>query len=705
MPASAQQAPFVDPAILSYTKPTITTRIFSRDSQTNAKPQIVSPVMIADGDKPITASPARTIKRERKDSTATATLTEPFNHMAIEDKALSESNNKTKPPVKPGQNGAEEAVPTPQKKSKRGRKGKDNGSQTAPGIIDVKDLHSSPVTTKNTQVRGKGWRQTPLTRDTTPRKKNRHQNGKVVAEDANGWATEDATDIQDLGEFDFQTNLSKFDKRRVFDDIRKDDVTTVEERLVSFNRKFRPGTNNGKNLHYTENVLDPPRNNNVWKSEAGETEEDEEGSAHRSRYSSSRASRRDRSHSRKTTSRKGSTVLAASVTSTSRLARGATGSSLTNSPLSSHTHLAAAQGSANTAARSSLRVLSTNKPCPTISTFQMLELESLCTTELGLSEDILTENAGRGIAETVLKVSPSSTSSSTPSVLILAGNHKSGTRTVAAARHLRNRGVRVTVCVLGGERETDLLESLRRQLDVYRKSGGWVVRWDEFYAKHNADGGAAQQPNPPDVVVDALLGMHLTFDILRLDDQSTAWEMVGWVNWLVSGGSDGGGGSAETTTTKANGKVKAPNPKGKTRQPPAVFSIDVPFGLDPTSGLPTLVDSNTLVLRTSHIIALGAPKVGLVEALFRIAAEEHGSGSGSSDRGWDIWVVDLGIGVAAWKKGSAGSRRRTGVEFGREWTVRVGVGLAPTTGATTTTTTTGGRGRGAAPAPAVVVRE
>lgn len=625
--------------------------------------------MIADSDKPLTASPARTTKRDRKDSTATATLTEPFNHMAIDDKALSETNNEgKKAAVKLATNGNEQGIPTPAKKSNRRRKAKEQSSQTAPGVINIKDLHSSPIAAKNTQGKGKGWRQTPLTRDTAPRKTNRRQNGKIGTEDANGWATEDATDIQDLGDFDFQTNLSKFDKRRVFDDIRKDDVTAVEERLVTFNRKFRPGTNNGKNLHYTENVLDVPQPNNLWKSEAGETEEDEEDSAHHSRYSSGKASRRDRSHSRKTTSRKGSGLLSNSVTSASKLARGTNASSLTNSPRPSQTPFTPTQASFSAAAHPSLRILSTNKPCSTISTFQMLELESLCTTELGLTEDILTENGGRGIAKTILKASPFASPYSLPSVLMLVGNHKSGTRTVAAARHLRNHGVKVTVCVLGGERETDLLASLKRQLEIYRKNGGWVVRWDEYHAKHGVE--AAQQHSLPEVIVDALLGMHVTFDILRLDDQATAWEMVGWVNWLV----DDNGNAALGDDAKENRKPK-----------PTVFSVDVPFGLDPTTGLPTRADSNSdyepLILRTSHVLALGAPKTGLVEALFRHGAADEGDHDDNNENGdaseasvpnWEIWVIDLGIGPGAWKKGSAGSRRRMGVEFGREWSVKVG---------------------------------
>lgn len=82
---------------------------------------------------------------------------------------------------------------------------------------------------------------------------------KANSVNQNGWATEEATDIQDMGDFDFESNLSKFDKRGVFEQIRQEDTTADEERLHTFNRKSRPGTAGGKNLHYTENVLSSPK--------------------------------------------------------------------------------------------------------------------------------------------------------------------------------------------------------------------------------------------------------------------------------------------------------------------------------------------------------------------------------------------------------------------------------------------------------------
>ena len=66
----------------------------------------------------------------------------------------------------------------------------------------------------------------------------------------------DTTGIEDMGDFDFEQELKKFDKKQVFDEIRQGDTTADEDRLVSHNRA-RPGTYGGKNLHPTEPVLSP----------------------------------------------------------------------------------------------------------------------------------------------------------------------------------------------------------------------------------------------------------------------------------------------------------------------------------------------------------------------------------------------------------------------------------------------------------------
>ena len=138
----------------------------------------------------------------------------------------------------------------------------------------------------------------------------------------------------------------------------------------------------------------------------------------------------------------------------------------------------------------------------------MLEVEQLCTSELGLTEDMLAENAGRSIADAVLRLPVE-----VRNIVILAGNHKSGARSIAAARHLRNRRLRVTLVVLGSERDEMMLEIVKRQMSIYRKGQGYVDKWDELQSKLN-NGGPQ-----PDVVIDALLGVHVAFDELRTDDQ------------------------------------------------------------------------------------------------------------------------------------------------------------------------------------------
>lgn len=259
----------------------------------------------------------------------------------------------------------------------------------------------------------------------------------------------------------------------------------------------------------------------------------------------------------------------------------------------------------------------------------MLNLENIADNELGLSEDMMTENAGRGIAQiafTVLK--PSShprlsinAQTLSPTVIILAGNNKSGLRAVAAGRHIRNHNVNVVVCVLGIERETELLVGLRRQLKVFRSFGGKVVSKIELleYIK--------TLDSPIDLIIDGLLGLTISFEELRTGDQATAYELIEWAN----------------------------------RSSVPVLAIDVPTGIDPTSGKISIIDGRALYLHASIIVAIAAPKKGLLEAM------TMGEGTGveeASDK-WKLYVVDIGMGKAVWKK--AGTRVRRGVEFEGSW--------------------------------------
>lgn len=133
----------------------------------------------------------------------------------------------------------------------------------------------------------------------------------------NGWATEEATDVQELGDFDFIGNLTKFDKHSVFEKMKAEDSIAEEDRLVGHNRLKKPGTNGGKNLHYSENVLDAPSNHTpkgtpkgtpkvkaeAWKSEESEVDERtglrDTGSGRQSRRAESKLATSRRPASRK----------------------------------------------------------------------------------------------------------------------------------------------------------------------------------------------------------------------------------------------------------------------------------------------------------------------------------------------------------------------------------------------------------------------
>lgn len=479
-----QQKSFVDPAILSYSKPPMPTN--------QSIPALIAPAPsnIGQPSAPVAAS-----------------LSEPFSNLELN---VNTGNS--------GQQGgsaefqeAQNLTPTKQT-PRRNRRGNDSSYVGKHGAA------------ASTNPKSKGWRQTAFVEpvgaaaQASPETPARHPTAKLrkkktrqaYTEDPSGWATEDATDIQELGDFDFQSNLSKFDKRRVFEEIRNDDTTADEARLVSFNRLPKPGTNGGKNLHWSENVLDSPQN-----SDTGDDVEISDA-----RHSSENISGRERSRAstRAQPIRKGSGIGQHVLPQINVLGRSQFNPSRTSSPLPSRTSVSPMVSSG--APGASLRLTTTNRSCPTVSPLQTLEVEQIAVTEFGLTEDIITENAGRGIAEAAVSLLTSDAAA--PNILIVTGNHRTGARAIAAARHLRNRGHRVTVCLLGVE--TELLENCRKQLEIFRKIGGRALKWEDVSTRLSASDLS------PDLVIDALFGMHIAFDDLRTDDQGVAFEMISWIN-------------------------------------------------------------------------------------------------------------------------------------------------------------------------------
>ncbi|KNG87331.1 hypothetical protein ANOM_003925 [Aspergillus nomiae NRRL 13137] len=200
------------------------------------------------------------------------------------------------------------------------------------------------------------------------------------------------------------------------------------------------------------------------------------------------------------------------------------------------------------------------------------------------------KNAGRSIAEAAVGLL--SNDAAAPTMLVLTGNHRTGARAVSAARHLRNRGHRVTVCMLGIEHENELLESCRKQIDVFKKIGGRVHRWEDLSTR------LSTSEFSPDLVLDALFGIHIAFDDLRTDDQAVAFEMIAWAN----------------------------------RSNLEVLSVDVPSGFSASSGEVTVMEGGRVCVSSKSVVCLGAPKTGIINALL--------AGEGLT---WSLSVADIGI--------------------------------------------------------------
>lgn len=513
---------------------------------------------------------------------------------------------------------------------------------------------------------------------------------KGKAANDNGWASEDVTDVQEAGDFDFEGGLAKFDKRNLFEQMRKEDKIDEAERLVSHNRQQRPkpGTAGGKNVHHSENVLDlQPSASKVVKEKAGkETANDfwnseadegvlngverlsgrEMGSRQSSRRAESKMSASRRSQSRKAsavTSGQGPTRVNSGVSTQPYPIRISRPSSRLLGPVIDKKKQLAGNPS-----QRGLYLLPSNRKLETVSALQMLNLENIAHNELGLTEDMMTENAGRGIAEVALTAlkdpaikvrhaataNPSGTGP-TPTVVILAGNNKSGIRAVAAGRHLRNKNVNVLVCVVGIERERELLEDMRLQVRLFRSFGGQLFsKRDLFNHLRKASIPtltidtprtaltSLANPSPVTLIMDALLGLAISFEELRTGDQATVYELIEWAN----------------------------------RNEAFVLAIDVPTGIDPTSGKVSVIDGNQLYVKPRYVVAVGAPKRGLLEAVAAGAQDDDETLSGNAAAladdaatDWRLFVADIGLGAAVWKR--AGTKIRRGIDFDDKWVLEM----------------------------------
>ncbi|KAI1206595.1 YjeF N-terminal domain-like protein [Annulohypoxylon truncatum] len=613
-PVKRPQPAFQDPAILSLTP--------RSDSTTHFTHPPTQPNIAEKRDPPFVTNPADRMTYdspdEITDAAAPTNITAPMTQLKISPnpEAIHIPRETT------------ESLPTiphdpsdPRKDRSRGTRGRGRRKNK------IADGNGAPAQRNS---RGPGWRETPILQSTESfqpfKALKKSQKARIDALADNGWASEDVTDVQGAGDFDFEGSLAKFDKRKIFDEMKEQDKIDESERLVSHNRlpRPKPGTAGGKNLHYTENVLDMPAttlkpketSGDYWKSEADD--EILNGAEHSGSGRNSRLRGESRvSINRRSQSRKASTT--ASVAGSSRVNSGQSAS-----------------------IPSGFYAVKSNRRIEAIAHLPMQTLENVARHEFGFTEDLLAENAGRGITEVVMLAlndpaitlrAAATSPPSNPTVAVLAGNNKSGVRALAAARHLRNRSINVLICVVGIEREKELLDDVRKQIRLLRNFGSVIFTKTELFehTSHTSSTLESASQGSITLIIDALLGLTTPFEELRKSDQATTYELMEWSN----------------------------------RNEAFAMAIDLPSGIEPQSGKVNVIDGAKLYVQPRYIVALGAPKLGLLKAL------EMGDENGDivMVEQWKIFLADIGLSPVIWRK--VATKIRRGIEFDNNWVLEL----------------------------------
>jgi enhancer of mRNA-decapping protein 3 len=293
------------------------------------------------------------------------------------------------------------------------------------------------------------------------------------------WASEDIQGIKNV-DFDFAANLSLFDKQSVFNEIRQQDKTDPNARLVAHNQ-LKPAGLPGK----------IPNNEMI-------TQSDSNWDFGVSSSSSSEGPRK-LSH---------------------------------NGPLNlQKLRKSSAPGAGSGASGTKYKFVArnTNGECPCASPVQIVELERLVAESFGINESMLSENAARGVAELALKALggrvrfQSKNKNSRPCVVALIGDHRAGCRALGALRHLSNR--LVTTIAVVPSKDVRHSSALSCQLQAFEASGGKVV---SDLTKLRAV--LSSFDSPVELIIDGLQGYQTFEDIWDDDALSTAISLIEWAN-------------------------------------------------------------------------------------------------------------------------------------------------------------------------------
>jgi NAD(P)H-hydrate epimerase len=190
---------------------------------------------------------------------------------------------------------------------------------------------------------------------------------------------------------------------------------------------------------------------------------------------------------------------------------------------------------------------------PHITTEQMREVDRSMIEDFGISLLQMMENAGRNLAEvvvrTVLGAEPSD-----KQVLVAAGPGGNGGGALVAARHLHNRGSAITVILVAAD-ESKITEAVRHQLRILRSMDVPV------------ESPTANNFERADCIIDGIFGYSLTGN-----PREPAASLISKIN----------------------------------ESSPPVISNDIPSGIDASSG--RIYEP---VIRANATVTIALPKSGL----------------------------------------------------------------------------------------------
>ncbi|ODV84460.1 hypothetical protein CANARDRAFT_200868 [[Candida] arabinofermentans NRRL YB-2248] len=334
------------------------------------------------------------------------------------------------------------------------------------------------------------------------------------------WQAEKAEKVKHLEEFDFESNLQKFDKASVFKELSEGDKIDPYNRLVGHNKLDEKTKYGNKEMVIQKKTDD-------WDN------------------------------------------IDSKVASKSTAA---TPVSIEERSFSDNSATVLQRRNTIPVINNAVQLLDAGQPVATCSPLQLVEIENITTDKFAISQQILIENAGRGLAELIVKeiigdfrVS-NLNHNAPPLILLLAGNNRSGARVLAAGRHLFNHGIRVVTYLLHDfeNSEDELLPAVSENLNILNKVGGKTVTvlsdLEELLSKINS---------PLEFILDGLQGFDSNLNDLIEPEVSNAKEIVTWCN---------------------NSNLP-------------IMSVDVPSGLDASSGSADFES----YLFSKYVVSVGLP--------------------------------------------------------------------------------------------------